>query len=162
APLRRVLTSLDPNVPLANARTMDDVVSQSMVRLSFTMQLLAIAAAMALILSAVGIYGVISYIVGRRTSEIGIRMALGAQASRVGSLVVLQSLKFTAVGVVIGVIAALGMTRALQSVLFDVSPTDPVTLLSVSVIMLIIAALASYLPVQRAMNVDPVEALRAE
>jgi putative ABC transport system permease protein len=162
APLRRVMTDLDPNVPLANIRTMDDVVSHSMVRLSFTMELLAIAAAMALILSTIGIYGVISYIVGRRTSEIGIRMALGAQASRVGSLVVLQSLKLTAIGVVIGIMAALGVTRALRSVLFDVSPTDPVTLLSVSAIMLIVAVIASYVPAHRAMSVDPVEALRAD
>jgi len=162
APLRRLINGMDPNVPIANIRTMDEVVAQSMTRLSFTMTLLGIAALMALILSAVGIYGVISYIVGRRTSEIGIRMALGAQASRVGSQVVFQSLKLTAIGVVIGVIAALGLTRALRSLLFDVSPTDPITLLSVSAIMLIIAALASYIPAQRAMNVDPVEALRAD
>lgn len=162
APLRRLLASLDRNVPLANVRTMDDIVAQSMVRLSFTMMLLGIAAGMALILSAVGIYGVISYIVGRRRGEIGIRMALGAQASRVGGLVVLQSLELAAVGVVIGIAGALVMTRVLRFGLFDVSLTDPATLLSVSAIMLILAGLASYVPAQRAMNVDPVEALRAD
>jgi predicted permease len=161
-PLRRVLTSLDPNVPLANVRTMEDVVAQSMVRLSFTMTLLGIAAVMALILSAIGVYGVISYIVGRRTSEIGIRMALGAHASRVGTLVVLQSLQLATIGVVVGILCALGLTRALRSVLFDVNPTDPVTFASVSVIMLIIAGLAAFVPAQRAMRVDPVEALRAD
>ncbi len=161
-PLRKILTNMDPNVPLADVRTMDAVVAKSMTRLSFTMMLLGIAAAIALILSAVGIYGVIAYIVGRRTGEIGIRMALGARASRVGRLVVWQSLRLTAVGVVIGIVGALAMTRVLRSVLFDVSPTDPLTLLSVSAIMLIIAALASYVPAQRAMRVDPAEALRAE
>jgi putative ABC transport system permease protein len=162
APLRRILRDLDPNVPLSNIRTMDDVVTQSMVRLSFTMTLLGIAAAMALILSAVGIYGVISYIVGRRTSEIGIRMALGAQASRVGIVVVMQSLQVAAIGVVVGILVGVVLTRALQSVLFDVSPTDPLTFVSVSVIMLVVAGLAAFVPAQRAMRVDPVEALRAE
>jgi len=133
-----------------------------MVRLSFTMTLLAIAAGMALILSAIGIYGVIAYIVGKRRGEIGIRMALGAHASRVGALVVLQSVQFTVIGIVIGVVGTLSVTRVLSSVLFGVSPNDPVTLLIVSTIMLLIAVLASYVPAQRAMSVDPVEALRAD
>lgn len=162
APLRRLISEMDPNVPVANIRTMDQVVAQSMTRLSFTMTLLGITAMMALILSAIGIYGVISYIVGRRTSEIGIRMALGAQASRVGGQVVFQSIRLTAIGVAIGVIAALGLTRALRSLLFDVSPTDPIILVGVSAIMLVIAVFASYIPAQRAMRVDPVEALRAD
>lgn len=162
APLRRVLADLDPNIPLAKVQTMDAVVEQSMARLSFTMMLLGIAAGTALILSAVGIYGVISYIVGRRTGEIGIRMALGARASRVGTLVVMQSLRMAALGVAIGIVGALATTRVLRAVLFDVSPTDPVTLVAVAVTMLVIAVLASYAPAQRAMRVDPVEALRAE
>lgn len=162
APLRRVLADLDPNVPLANVQTMDAVVGQSMARLSFTMMLLGIAASTALLLSAVGIYGVISYLVGRRTGEIGIRMALGARASRVGTLVVMQSLRITAVGVAIGIIGAVATMRVLRAVLFDVSPTDPVTLVAVAVTMLVIAVLASYAPAQRAMRVDPAEALRAE
>lgn len=160
--LRRILTSMDPNVPLGNVRTMDDVVARSMTRLSFTMMLLGIAAAMALILSAIGIYGVISYIVGRRTGEIGIRMALGAHASRVGRLVVMQSVRLAVIGIIVGIASTLLITRLLSSVLFDVSPTDPVTLAAVSAIMLAIAVLASYVPAQRAMRVDPAEALRAE
>lgn len=160
--LRRVLNSMDPDVPLGNVLSMDDIVAHSMIRLSFTMTLLGIAAGMALILSAIGIYGVISYIVGRRRGEIGIRMALGARASRVGTLVVRQSLQFAVVGIVIGIIASVMTTRLLSSVLFGVNPTDPLTLFSVSAIMLIIAGLASYVPVQRAMSVDPAEALRAD
>ena len=162
APLRRILNNMDPDVPLGNVSTMEDVVARSMVRLSFTMTLLAIAAAMALILSAIGIYGVISYIVGRRRGEIGIRMALGAHASRVGALVVRQSVQFAAIGIVVGIVASLAITRVLGSVLYGVSPSDPTTLIVVSVIMLIIAVLASYVPAQRAMSVDPAEALRAD
>ncbi|HEY5087414.1 MAG TPA: FtsX-like permease family protein, partial [Gemmatimonadaceae bacterium] len=160
--LRRIMNTLDPDVPLANVRTMDAIVAASMVRLSFTMTLLGIAAVMALILSAIGIYGVISYIVGRRRGEIGIRMALGAHASRVGTLVVRQSVQFAVVGIIIGIVATLLITRVLGSVLYGVSPTDPTTLIVVSVIMLLIAVLASYVPAQRAMSVDPVEALRAD
>lgn len=162
APLRRILNNMDPDVPLGNVQTMEDVVARSMVRLSFTMTLLAIAAAMALILSAIGIYGVISYIVGRRRGEIGIRMALGAHASRIGALVVRQSVQFAVIGIVIGIVASLAITRLLSSVLYGVSPNDPATLVAVSAIMLLIALLASYIPTQRAMNVDPVEALRAD
>ncbi|MDQ2890170.1 MAG: ABC transporter permease [Gemmatimonadota bacterium] len=162
ASLRRILNEMDPDVPLGNVRSMDAIVARSMIRLSFTMTLLGIAAAMALILSAIGIYGVISYIVGRRRGEIGIRIALGAHASRVGTLVVRQSVQFAVIGIVIGIMSTLLITRVLSSVLFGVSPTDPVTLIVVSVIMLLIAILASYVPAQRAMNVDPVEALRAD
>jgi putative ABC transport system permease protein len=153
---------MDPDVPLGNVRPMEDIIARSMVRLSFTMTLLAIAASMALILSAIGIYGVISYIVGRRRGEIGIRMALGAHASRVGTMVVRQSVQFAVVGIVIGIAATIAITRVLGSVLYGVSPTDPTTLIAVSAIMLFIAVLASYVPAQRAMSVDPVEALRAD
>jgi predicted permease len=160
--LRRVLAGMDPDVPLGNVRTMDEIVARSMTRLSFTMTLLGIAAAMALILSAIGIYGVISYIVGQRRGEIGIRMALGAHTSRVGTMVVKQSVQFALVGIVIGILAAIAITRILSSVLYGVSPTDPATLIVVSVVMLLIAVLASYVPAQRAMSVNPVEALRAD
>jgi putative ABC transport system permease protein len=160
--LRRILQQMDPDVPLGNVRPMEDIIARSMVRLSFTMTLLAIAASMALILSAIGIYGVISYIVGRRRGEIGIRMALGAHASRVGTMVVRQSVQFAVVGIVIGIAATIAITRVLGSVLYGVSPTDPTTLIAVSAIMLFIAVLASYVPAQRAMSVDPVEALRAD
>ena len=160
--LRRIVNEINPDIPLGNVRTMDDIVAASMIRLSFTMTLLGIAAAMALILSAIGIYGVISYIVGQRRGEIGIRMALGAHASRVGTLVVRQPIQFAIVGIIVGIGATLLMTRVLSSVLYGVSATDPTTLIVVSVIMLLIALLASYVPAQRAMSVDPAEALRAD
>jgi ABC-type antimicrobial peptide transport system permease subunit len=159
---RKVLSGMDPDVPVGNISTMQAVVDRSMIRLSFTMTLLGIAAAMALILSAIGIYGVISYIVGRRRGEIGIRMALGAHASRVGALVVRQSVQFALIGIVAGIVASVLITRVMASVLYNVSPTDPLTLITVSIIMLLIALLASYVPAQRAMSVDPVEALRAD
>jgi predicted permease len=160
--LRRVLAGMDPEVPLGDVLTMDEVVARSMIRLSFTMTLLGIAATMALILSAIGIYGVISYIVGRRRGEIGIRMALGAHASRVGALVVRQSVQFAVIGIIVGIIGTVLITRVLSTMLFGVSPTDPLTLLAVSAVMLLIAGFASYVPAQRAMRVEPVEALRAD
>jgi ABC-type antimicrobial peptide transport system permease subunit len=141
---------------------MDQVVASSMTRLSLTMLLLGIAATVALILSAVGIYGVISYIVGRRRAEIGLRMALGARPSQAGSFVMLQSLRFTGAGIAIGLLGAVATTRLLCSVLFGISPNDPLTFLAVSLLMLVIAVLASYVPTRRAMQVDPVEALRAD
>lgn len=161
-PLRRILTDMDPDVSLASVQTMDAVVAKSTARLLFTMTLLGTAAVIAFLLSAIGIYGVISYIVSRRAGEIGIRMALGAHSAQVGRLVVWQAVRLASVGILIGIVSSIAMTRVLQSLLFGVSPTDPVTLISVSLIMLITAVVASYVPAQRAMKIDPVEALRAE
>ena len=158
--IRRTVAELDPSVPLANAREMTDVVAKSMARLSFTMLLLGVAGAMALVLSAVGLYGVISYIVGERRGEIGVRMALGARASEVGGMIVLQSVRLAAVGVVIGTIGAAATTRILRSLLFEVSPTDPLTLAAVGIFLVLLAALASYAPARRAARVDPIEVLR--
>jgi putative ABC transport system permease protein len=160
--IRRAVTDLEPRVALANVRTMEEVVERSMARASFLMLLLGTAAGMALVLSAVGIYGVISYIVGQRRAEIGIRMALGARVSQVGRLVVLQSLRLAVIGVALGLIGALAGTRALRALLFEVSPTDPVVLVIVSAVLVFLAALASYAPARRAARVDPVEALRAQ
>ncbi|MDQ6831200.1 MAG: ABC transporter permease, partial [Gemmatimonadota bacterium] len=160
--LRRIVSELDPNVPLGEVRTMETVVARSMTRLSFTMMLLGVAASMAMVLSAIGIYGVISYIVGRRRGEIGIRVALGARAGQVGAMVVAQSVKLAAAGVVAGLIGSLAVTRVMRSVLFEVSPTDPLTLGGVSALMLLLAAGASYIPARRATRVNPVEALRSE
>lgn len=160
--IRRTLAELDPNVPIADVQTMESVVAKSMARTSFTMLLLGVAGGMALVLSAVGIYGVISYLVGQRRSEIGIRMALGARAGQVGGLVVIQSVRLAVIGVVLGLAAALAATRLLRSLLFEVSPTDPVTMGAVAALLIVIAATASYAPARRAAGVDPAEALRAE
>jgi putative ABC transport system permease protein len=162
--IRELIRTLDPEVPLASVATMDDVISSSdqFARTSFTMLLLGVAAAMALFLSAVGLYGVIAYLVGRRRAEIGVRMALGARISQVAALVMMQSLKLALAGVAIGLIVALFTTRLLESLLFEIEPSDPVTLTGVSGILLLIAVLASLLPARRAARTDPSEALRAD
>ena len=158
--VRQILEQIDPQIPLADVLPMETVVAQSMASTSFTMLLLLIAAGIALVLSAVGIYGVISYIVGQRRAEIGIRMALGAQAAEVSRMIVGQSLALATAGVVVGVLVALGVTRFLRTLLFEVSPTDPVVLGGTCVILLLTTIVASFGPTRRAAKVDPVEAMR--
>jgi len=157
---RRLLSQLNPRVPFENPRTMEQVVSRSLARTSFVMILLGIAAAVALVLSAVGTYGVISYVVTQRRPEIGVRIALGAPVRLVSRLVILQSLRLAVIGVVIGLAAAWGTTRLLSRLLFHVSPTDPVVLASVAVTLIAIAGLAAFAPAWRASRIDPVEVLR--
>lgn len=159
--IRRALAELDKSAPIFDAGPMTGVVQRSMARTSFIMTLLAVAAAIALLLSAVGIYGVIAYVVAQRRPEIGVRIALGAQRSQVSRLVVMQSMRLAAIGVVIGLAGALAATRAMRSLLFDVSPTDPVVLVSVPLLLMVVAAVASFVPARRAANVDPMEALRS-
>jgi ABC-type antimicrobial peptide transport system permease subunit len=124
--------------------------------------MLAIAGAMALVLGIIGIYGVISYAVSQRTREIGIRLALGAEKSRLRWMFVRSALVLTGIGMAIGLTAAAGLMRLMSSLLFGVSPMDPLTYVSVLIILAASAVLASYLPARRAAAVDPVEALRAE
>jgi ABC-type antimicrobial peptide transport system permease subunit len=116
---------------------------------------------MALVLSAVGLYGVVSYIVGERRAEIGVRMALGARASEVGGMVMLQSVRLAAIGVVIRLAGAIAAPRELRSLLFEGSPPDPLPLVAVGIFLVLLAALASYAPARRAARVDPIEVLRA-
>jgi putative ABC transport system permease protein len=158
--VRRILTEMNPRVPVINPRTMNDVVARSMARASFIMTLLAIAGSMALLLSAVGIYGVISYLVTQRRSEIGVRVALGARLPQVAGLVLGQSMRLTVLGVSIGLVAALLGMRVLKSLLFEVSPTDPVVLAGTAAVLVLIAAVASLAPTRRAARIDPVEAMR--
>jgi putative ABC transport system permease protein len=153
---------IDPNLPVANIRTVDAIVAESIAQPRFYMLLLAAFAAVALALAAIGIFGVMSYTVSLRTREIGIRMALGAHGTSVVSMVVWQAMLLAAVGLGLGVAAALILSRTMATLLFDLSPTDPATFATVAAVLAFVAFLASYLPARRAAAVDPMVALRAE
>jgi predicted permease len=160
--IQQAVWSVNSNLPLASVRTMQEVYSKSLARTSFTLVMLAIAGAMALVLGVIGIYGVISYAVSQRRREIGIRLALGAQQAEVKRMFVRSALALSGIGVAIGLAAALGLMRLMKSLLFGISPLDPLTYASVPVVLVAAAVLASYLPARRASAVDPVEALKAE
>ncbi len=163
APLVRAqVRELDPNLPITDVLTMEEVVSESTSQLGFAMLLLAVAAGIALLLAAIGIYGVMSYDVTRRTREIGVRMALGAQSAAVSGMVVKQSAAIAGIGLAVGLAGAFGLTRLMRALLFGVSPMDPVTLSLVLLTLFGVALLASYLPARRAASVDPLVALRAD
>jgi putative ABC transport system permease protein len=141
---------------------MDDVLSAAQSRPRFLTLLLTIFSVVALVIAAVGIYGVIAYNVARRSKEFGLRMALGAQTGDVLGLVLKQGALLTAIGVLVGAAAALGLTRLMASLLFDVSTTDAATYISVSAILAAVALAATYVPARRATRVDPMKALRYE
>ena len=159
--VRQAMWSVNASLPVS-ARTMRDVYDQSLAQTSFTLVMLAIAASMALLLGVVGIYGVISYTVSQRRREIGIRAALGAQQGELKAMFVRHGLALAGIGVVIGLGAAAGLTRLMSTLLYGITPLDPVTYAVVPIILVIATVLASYLPARRAASVDPVEALRAE
>jgi predicted permease len=160
--VRQSVWSIDSNLPLESVRTLDYYYGKSMARTSFTLVMLAIAGVMALLLGAIGLYGVIAYSVTQRTREIGIRIALGAQRKNITGMFVRQGLFLAGAGAVCGLVVALGVTRFLSSLLFHVSPVDPVTYICVCLGLAAAAMLASYIPSRRTAAVDPVEALRAE
>jgi putative ABC transport system permease protein len=160
--IQQAVASVNGNLPMADVKTLEAVYRRSLARTSFTLLLLAIAGGMALTLGVVGIYGVISYSVAQRTREVGIRLALGAPLREVTGLFVRQGLAMSGVGAVCGLAAALAATRLMKSVLFEVSPADPLTFAAASAALVMAAILGSYLPARRAIRVDPVEALRAE
>jgi predicted permease len=160
--IQQAVWSVNANNPLADPRTMDEMYRKSMARTSFTLVLLSAAGAMALLLGVVGIYGVISYTVSQRSREIGIRMALGAQRSGLTGLFVRQGLTLTLIGAAAGLVVAFAAMRLLSSILFNVSPFDPLTYAAITVVLLITGAVACYLPSRRAAGVNPVDALRAE
>ena len=160
--LGKAIWSINPNLPLANVRTLQDVYDRSLARTSFTLVMLAIAGGMALLLGVAGIYGVMSYSASQRTREIGIRVALGAQARTVTNMLVSHGLMLAGIGIGIGLTAAFGIMRLMSSLLFGVNPVDPMTYAMVSVVLMGAAALASYVPALRAAAVDPLVALRAE
>ena len=142
--------------------TADEIISRSLSARRFAMILLAVFAVLALVLSSIGIYGVISYIAGQRTHEIGIRIALGAQRSDILKIVLGQGARLAVMGVAIGLAAAAGLTRLMTTILYGVSATDPVTFASVAIVLTIVALAACYIPARRAMRTDPMVALRYE
>ncbi len=162
AAVRRAVWGVDHDQPVIQVRSMENVIEESLWPQHFSASILGVFAAIALILSSLGIYGVLSYAVSRRTHEIGVRMALGAERRDVLRLVVGQGLRLTLIGVAIGIAGALGLTRFLASLLYGVKPTDAVTFLAVSLLLTAVALLASYVPARRAAKVDPVVALRCE
>jgi predicted permease len=162
ADVQRAVWSMNSNLPLAMARTLQEIYEKSMARASFTLVMLAIAGAMALLVSLVGIYGVTSYSVSQRTREIGIRVALGAPRWDVMGLVLSQGALMILIGLVIGLVGSLALTRFLSGLLFGVSATDPLTFAGVAVFLAVVALAACYVPARRATQVDPCIALRAE
>jgi putative ABC transport system permease protein len=160
--VRNAVWAVDKDQPVADIDTMDHIVSEAIARQRFSMLLLGIFAALALVLAAVGIYGVMSYSVAQRTHEIGIRMALGARRADVLQMTVKQGLRLVSAGMILGLAAAFLLTRVLASLLFGISATDPITFIGISLVLLAVAILASYVPALRATKVDPIVALRAQ
>jgi predicted permease len=160
--VQQAVWSIDPNVPLADVHTLGYYYTKSMARTSFTLVMLAVAGGMALLLGIVGIYGVISYSVSQRTREIGIRMALGAERPAITAMFVRNGLWLAGIGIVCGLVTAFAAMRLMSSLLFNVSPVDPVTYATITAGVLATALLACYLPSRRAATVEPVNALRSE
>jgi predicted permease len=160
--VRREVAAVDPDQPTADVTTLEQTLSQSVAPRRFNMLLLGVFAFIALLISTVGVYGVVAYSVTQRTHEVGIRMALGAQRGDVLRMVIGQGLKLALIGVAIGVAGALALTRFLASLLYGVKPTDPLTFIAVSVILIAVALLACYIPARRASKIDPMVALRYE
>jgi putative ABC transport system permease protein len=160
--VRSAVWEVDREQPVSDISTMREVLSESLARERFSMMLLGVFAALALLLAAVGLYGVMSYTVAQRTREIGLRMALGAQRGDVLRLVVGQGLKLVLAGVALGLVAAVALTRLMKSLLYGVSATDPATLVTISLVLVAVAVVASYIPARRATRVDPLTALRYE
>jgi putative ABC transport system permease protein len=160
--VRRQVATLDKGVPVYSITRMDELVTRSMARQRFDLFLLALFAFTALVLAAVGVYGVLAFTVNRRTHELGIRIALGAQRRDVLFLVIRQGMQLVALGILIGLAAALGLTRLMSSLLYGISATDPLTFAGVAVLLAVVALGASYIPTRRATKVDPVVALRYE
>ncbi len=160
--IRKQVSAIDPNEPVGRVVAMDERLSDSVAQRRFQMLLLGIFAAVALVIAAVGIYGVISYAVSQRTREIGIRIALGARSADVLRMVVWRGMSLTLIGVALGVAAALALTRVMKNLLFDVSATDPATFALIALLLISVAFIASYIPARRATKVDPLIALRSE
>jgi predicted lysophospholipase L1 biosynthesis ABC-type transport system permease subunit len=162
APARAVVRELDPTLPVANVRSMSEVVATALATPRLTGFLLSAFAAIALALAAVGIYGVLAYLVSQRTQEIGIRLAIGADRAQVLRLILRQGVMLALMGLGTGLLAALALTGVMRTMLYEVAPTDPVTFLVVGTVLFLVALMASYLPAWRATRVSPVIALRPQ
>ncbi len=160
--VQQAVWSINPNLPLARVRTMQQIYDESMAQTSFTLVILGIAAAVTLLLGVVGIYGVVAYIVSQRRREIGIRMALGARGGEVQRMFITRGVTLAAIGLVVGLAAAAGVMRLLGSLLFGVSPFDPITYGLVVVGLAMVAFVATWLPARQATRIDPMHALRSE
>ena len=160
--IRTVTHGIDKNLPVTDIAPLPDVLSASVAQPHFHTLLLGLFGSIGLTLAAVGIFGVISYSVSRRTRELGIRVALGAEPGSVLGMILRQALVLTLIGIAVGVPCTLATARLITHLLFNVTPYDPVTLVLVSLVLLAVGALAGYIPAQRAMRVDPVVALRHE
>jgi putative ABC transport system permease protein len=160
--VRDAVAAVDSTVPTGQMRSMEQVLSRSLSLRTFMMTLLSLFAGLALVLSSVGIYGVISYAVSQRTREIGVRIAIGASRTDVLRLVLLEGLKLILVGAALGIAGAFALTRLLSSMLYNVSVTDPLIFSSVTALLVGVSLAACYVPARRAMRVDPIVALRYE
>ena len=160
--VRELVRQVAPEAPVYREYTMAYLAQRSMQQLTFTMLTLGVVAGLALLLGAIGLYGVLSYVVAERTREIGVRMALGATASAVRRMVVSQGARVVVVGAIIGIVVALASTRVLGSLLFGVKPVDPIVFAAMSAMMIVIGGLASYIPARRASSVNPIESLRSD
>jgi ABC-type antimicrobial peptide transport system permease subunit len=160
--IRHASQQISNQFVLFGPQSMDEIIASSLAGRRFSMILLVVFAALALLLASGGIYGVISYVVGQRTHEIGVRMALGARQLDILRLVLGGAGRLAVIGIGVGLVSALGLTRLMAKLLYGVGPDDPLTFLAVPVILILVALMASYLPARRATRVDPMVALRYE
>jgi ABC-type antimicrobial peptide transport system permease subunit len=160
--VQQAVWNVNKSVPLGNPRSMNDMIARTLLQKKFTMLLLSIFAGAALLLAAIGLYGVISYSVAQRTRELGIRIALGAQRGDVLRLILRQGMTLVAAGIVFGIAASIGLTRLMATLLYGVSATDPLTFFALSIALVAVAFVACWLPARRASTVNPIVALHAE
>ena len=161
-PVQQIVRTMDPALPLFDVSPMSALVRGSLARLSFTMLVIGVAAIITLLLGSIGLYGVIAYIVSLRTRELGVRIALGATPDVIGRMVTRQGLALTLAGMAAGLVLFALVAHFIRSLLYGVAPSDPVTLVIVSLVLILVAVLASWIPARRAARTDPMEALRAE
>jgi ABC-type antimicrobial peptide transport system permease subunit len=160
--VRKIVRDLEPGLALYDIRTLEEVVARSMARERFTTWLVMVFAALALTIAAVGVYGVVTFSVSRRTQEIGVRVALGASRGAIVRLVMAEALGLVGLGLVLGLVGAAAGGRAIRTLLFETAPTDPVTFATVVALLVVTAVVAGLAPTRRALAVDPIQALRYE